>query len=139
MLFYFLLNIMKLPIILSLFLFSITACHKTPSAKTILNANRLTKDKRSHLFIVGCGHAFRSENPGFASTPREPESEPFYELCTDVFVEEMKRRGPIFDIRYNFGRKIEDLTKDYIHEQIKPDAPNKKNYNSHLFESLNKE
>lgn len=38
MLFYFLLNIMKLPIILSLFLFSITACHKTPSARTILIA-----------------------------------------------------------------------------------------------------
>lgn len=210
-------------------------------ANIIEDEIKSTKDKRSHLFIVGCGHAFRSENPGFASTPRgqeqqftagaqlskrlpaddlfilfqhciasdnggqaqsllrggifdkaflktgnqpiafdlknspfgnepfdgiaeitfsaktgcyadnydgylflqplsdEPKSEPFYELCTDAFVEEMKRRAPIFDIRYNFGRKIEDLTKDYIHERIKPDAPNKKNYDSHLFEPLNKE
>ncbi len=29
-----------------------------------------TKDKRNHLFIVGCGHAYKSHVPGYASTPR---------------------------------------------------------------------
>jgi hypothetical protein len=39
-------------------------------ANVIENHVRFSKDKRNHLFVVGCGHAYKSHVPGFASTPR---------------------------------------------------------------------
>jgi len=41
----------------------------------IENYVKTTKDKRNNLFIVGCGHAYKSHVPGGYSTPREQKAE----------------------------------------------------------------
>lgn len=197
-------------------------------------------DKRNHLFIVGCGHAYKSHVPGSHSTPEGEKrqltagaqlaqrfpagevftifqhvvasdnsgrhqallrhgffdrvfeeagnrpvgfklkgspfgAEPFdgltentfeketgryednydgyiflqplkeelrghilYELFTDKFVEEMKRRavylGMADNASYWFGRKAQDLTPEYIKEVLRTEIKGEKKYPADLFE-----
>jgi len=207
-------------------------------ANVIENHVRSSKDKRNHLFIVGCGHAYKSHVPGGASTPRGQKveltagaqlverfsdkevfvtfqhvvagnnsggsqslirdglfdrvfeeagnapvafklkgspfgSEPFdgmsdmkfnplsgsyennfdgyiflqplkeemhdyvlYEIFTDEFVEEMKRRavylGVPQDRPYWFGMKVEDLTAEGIKKVLRDNSEGKKRYSEKI-------
>ncbi|MDR0420836.1 MAG: hypothetical protein LBH30_05215, partial [Prevotellaceae bacterium] len=62
----------------------------------------------------------------FQSVDEEVYSKPFYELYSDDFVEEMKRRAIVCSQRI-FGMNVDDITKEKIHEIL--NARWKKNTN----------